>query len=269
MRVNTEMGMNAEREADADRGVKPLYTYAFVRWPVALSGQFELPPGIAGSLQILTGKDTIEDASDYATDPDLASAENSLAALVEPDLDIAKLQTYDRQLVQAVLSHDRVIQSIFQQTTVLPLRFGTCFPSALALQAHLQSQRSHYAASLQQWADQAEYLLTLLPVVAAIPPLDTSLTGKAYFLAKKQHIQAEAEFQRQQQDEFNGLLAELAHHYGVHRSEAQAGVEKVYVLGDRRSLPDLVAQTTVWNRTCQYWRVTVGEALPPYHFMAA
>ena len=50
-----------------------------------------------------------------------------LAAVVEPELALETIEQDDSQLIQAVIGHDRVIQTLFQQITVLPLRFGTCF----------------------------------------------------------------------------------------------------------------------------------------------
>ena len=78
-----------------------LYTYAFLKTPTE---KLKLPVGI--------------------TNPVLLITSGTLSAVVEPEVCLDTLQNDEECLIQAVLCHDRVIYELFQQTTVLPLRFG-------------------------------------------------------------------------------------------------------------------------------------------------
>ncbi len=49
---------------------------------------------------------------------------SGLAAIIEPEISLEAIQATDERLLQAVLNHDRVIRELFQQTPLLPLRFG-------------------------------------------------------------------------------------------------------------------------------------------------
>ena len=50
---------------------------------------------------------------------------DQIAAIVEFGIDLEALQSDDQRLLNAVLSHDRVVCDLFQQFTILPIRFGT------------------------------------------------------------------------------------------------------------------------------------------------
>ncbi|NJN85486.1 MAG: hypothetical protein HC881_03200 [Leptolyngbyaceae cyanobacterium SL_7_1] len=124
-----------------------MYTYAFLHRQTSIA---DLPFGIVGSLQRV---DT-----------------PSLSAVVETQVDLDLVQQSDDRLVQAVLAHDRVIQHLFSQTTVLPLRFGTCFVSHEALLEHLHFHDTDYLAKLNTLANKAEYVLKAIPL-APLPHL--------------------------------------------------------------------------------------------------
>jgi hypothetical protein len=98
-----------------------LYTYAFLKTPIE---SLTLPVGIANPLLLITGGD--------------------LSAVVEPEVCLDTLQNDDERLIQSVLCHDRVICQLFQQTTILPLRFGTSFLETENLLTHLCSHGQEY-----------------------------------------------------------------------------------------------------------------------------
>jgi hypothetical protein len=222
-----------------------MYTYAFLLDPAS---PLDLPDGIAGSLQLMRM--------------------NHLAALVEPDLASESLQTNDENLMQAVLAHDRVIRAAFQQATVLPLRFGTCFVSRQALLEHLASHSAEYLDKLVRLQNKVEYPLKLVPIASAEPPLGEGLKGKDYFLAKKQLYQAQAEWQQQQQAELERLTGAIAQTYpDFVRSKSDDGVERIYLLGDRQRERLLYQSFKTWQTECPHWQFSLGEALPPYHFV--
>ncbi|MFM7425915.1 MAG: GvpL/GvpF family gas vesicle protein [Elainella sp.] len=222
-----------------------MYTYAFLFNSGLLP---ELPEGIWGSLELI-GADR-------------------LAALVEPGLSAEALQQSDRQLMQAVLSHDRVIQEVFQQTTVLPLRFGTYFISRQGLLDHLYANQQTYIDKLTQLQGKAEYVLKLNPLPFPEAAIAAETTGKDYFLAKKQRYQDQTSWQQQQQAELNRLTRLLETQYVWSRAEPDSTAsttERIYLLADGdRSLQE---QLPTWQQQCPSWELVLGEPLPPYHFV--
>jgi hypothetical protein len=222
-----------------------MYTYAFLP-------RSEIPPklpeGILGDLALVNGA--------------------YLSAVVEPELQAEQLQNSDERLMQAVWVHDRVIQELFRQTVVLPLRFGTYFVSREGLLEHLATRSSEYLQKLAKLQGKAEYVLKLTPVERSQPSIESELKGKDYFLAKKQRYQSQAEQQQQQQSELEQLMQAIAQHYpDAVRSEPKDGVERIYLLASflasftpHQSLPS-------WQSQCPHWQLSLGEALPPYHFV--
>jgi hypothetical protein len=221
-----------------------MYTYAFLP---AHSG-LDLPEGIAGSLQLVWTE--------------------GVAAIVEPDLAMEVLQDNDKQLVQAVMSHDRVIRELFEQTTVLPLRFGTCFVSRQGLIDHLESHGAAYLGKLNGLQGKAEYPLKLVPVPFVEPSIGADVKGKDYFLAKKQIYQTQTEWHLQQQAELEKLLEAIAQRYpDWGQGEPDQGVERVYILGDRQDERMLHEFIKTWQVAYPHWEISLGESLPPYHFV--
>jgi hypothetical protein len=224
-----------------------MYTYAFLLHP---KRPFDLPAGIKSKAQLVSMED--------------------IAALVELDLDFETLQQSDETLMQAVLAHDRVLRELFQQVTVLPLRFGTRFVSHQGLLDHLKAHQAEYLAKLDWLKNKAEYLLKLSPVPP--PPEEKTIApdqkGRDYFLAKKQAYQAQLEWQQQQQSELEQLLQTIAPYYPHWvRGEASNGTERVYVLGDRIQERLLYEYAQRWQMQFCRWQLSVGDPLPPYHFV--
>lgn len=222
-----------------------MYTYAFLSHAdIPLS----LPEGIWGSLQLVTV--------------------DGLAALVEPDLTPEALQTSDDVLVQAVLCHDQVIREVFEQATLLPLRFGTCFVSRQGLMEHLGSHSAEYLHKLTKLRGQAEYLLKLAPLAVPNAPIEPDLPGKQYFLAKKHQYQSQTEWQQQQQAELEKLLDTIALRFpNWTQTEPSDDIERIYVLGDRQAELMLYDWVKTWQSLCPRWELSLGQALPPYHFV--
>lgn len=125
----------------------PIYIYGLCPAP---SSALNLPPGLEGDTQLVI--------------------EGAIAALVEADLDLEAIQADNSRLLGAVLSHDRVLCDLFQQTTLLPLRFGTQLASLDHLKAHLATEQARYHSKLQALARQAEYQLKLRPLAVTPPP---------------------------------------------------------------------------------------------------
>ncbi len=223
---------------------EPIYLYSICPRPLA---QMTLPLGLAEPTQLI--------------------AVDNVAALIETGIDLLALQTDEPRLLKAVISHDRVICELFQHTPVLPLRFGTQIASLDYLKAHLSSQAADYTAKLNLLAPKAEYQIKLIAKDLALPPLAPELTGRDYFLAKKQRIQDQAAAQAQQQAELEHLMDHIHSAYGDYlEGEAAEGKASLYVLADRddQSLPQRVDE---WRSQTSQWDLRLSEPLPPYHFV--
>ena len=219
-----------------------MYTYAFLSTIPS-----ELPEGILSLLQIISV--------------------DGLAALVEPDLAPEALQENDQQLVRAVLSHDRIIRELFEQTTVLPLRFGTCFTSRQGLIEHLEANSAEYLIKLEKLQGKAEYALKLTPIAFPEAAIGSEVKGKDYFLAKKQIYQAQAAWQVEQQRELEALFEAIAQQHSWVRGEVDNGIERIYLLGDRQSELWSPASLKTWQLHSAHWELVLGAPLPPYHFV--
>jgi len=225
-----------------------MYTYAFFKTPTT---SLQLSEGIAGDLAVVeTG---------------------ALSALVEPELEFEAIESDDTQLVQAVLMHDRVICNLFWQVTILPLRFGTQFLSRDCLMAHLTENLDKYLNKLNQLEGKAEYRLKLIPIeleASSNPEMNGTMKGRDYFQAKRQQYRTQIDQKDQQQQEFQQILAEIEQVYPATKLEAGSdGVEKLYLLIDKREEMSLYQHLSKWQGEYPHWELGLGEALPPYHFV--
>lgn len=196
-------------------------------------------------------------------------AVDGITAVTEPGLAIAPLKEDDEMLVRAVVNHDRVIRELFEHTTLLPLRFGTCFRSEADLLEHLQTHAQQYRDRLKRLQGKAEGVLRLTPrPFAATMPLPEA-GGKAYFLAKKRQYQEQVEYQHRQKQERELLRQAIARHYpdiflGEPRED---GVERLYVLVERDASAELQNHLSAWTEQCPSWDIALEVPLPPYHFV--
>ncbi len=142
-----------------------MYTFAFLKTPIVA---LAMPIGIENSVQFI-GND-------------------SLSAVVESDISLDELKNDDAALMQGVLSHDRVIRELFLQTTILPLRFGTCFPSLQSLLTHLDANQQTYLEKLTQFEGKAEYSLKFAPLPFPEVSVPSETKGKEYFWRRRSNI---------------------------------------------------------------------------------
>jgi len=220
-----------------------MYTYAFLKTPI---DPIAMPIGIENSVQFVSN--------------------DLLSAVVEADVSLDELKNDDATLMQAVLSHDRVIRELFLQTTILPLRFGTCFPSLQSLLAHLDANQQTYLDKLTQFEGKAEYSLKFYPLPfpeVSVPP---ETKGKDYFLAKKKQYQTQLDYQAQQRKEFESIAQTVITTYPrLVMGGTQSEVTAIYLLVDRSQENQLYEAFSSWQLRCPSWQMNIGEALPPYH----
>ncbi|MGD1905175.1 MAG: GvpL/GvpF family gas vesicle protein [Leptolyngbyaceae cyanobacterium] len=220
-----------------------IYIYGFCVAP--MGADFELPAGIASQTYLIqTG---------------------SLGAIAETHSDIQALKDNDQQLMTAILSHDRVLQDVFDQVPVLPLRFGTQFNQVSAVEAYLHNHQDHYLKRLELLADKAEYLLKLKPKIVDTPPLSDTLTGRDYFLAKKARLQAQSSYQQTQQQQLQALIAHLQQVGHVLLSPTQEGQQRLHLLATRQKTV-VEGDLSQWQAIAPTWEMYCSDPLPPYHF---
>lgn len=186
-----------------------------------------------------------------------------LMAVIEPNLQLEDLQQNDAMLLQAVLAHDRVIRELFLQTTVLPLRFNA-FPTLTHLKADLETNQARYLAILEQLAGQIELTLKLIPVEMPEPQIAPELKGKEYFLAKKQVYQAQQQQRDAQAQEFNLVMQAIAQFYPI---VIQSDSQQAYLLIHQEKVVALQQQLSNLEKKITSWELSLGEALPPFHFV--
>ncbi|MEO1068215.1 MAG: GvpL/GvpF family gas vesicle protein [Cyanobacteria bacterium J06638_6] len=224
---------------------EPIYLYSICPRPLH---PLTLPLGLAEPTQLI--------------------AVDDIAAVVETGVNLETLQTDEPRLLNAVLSHDRVICELFQHTPLLPLRFGTQIASIEHLKAHLADQRADYVAKLTALEPKVEYQIKFLAHGVELPPLGEGLTGREYFLAKKQRLHEQTAVQVQQQQQLDQFFDDIHNTYGdTVEAESPAGEAKVYLLVDRAAIADLERQLASWRSQAPRWDIVLSAPLPPYHFV--
>ncbi|MDZ8240486.1 MAG: GvpL/GvpF family gas vesicle protein [Nostoc sp. ChiQUE01a] len=193
---------------------------------------------------------------------------SGLAAIIEPEISLEGIQATDERLLQAVLIHDRVIRELFQQTPLLPLRFGNGFTSQETLLNHLEKHQQQYLETLTYLADKVEYSLKATPC-NLLDESDTSdARGKAYLLAKKQRYQTQQAFQAQQSEQWELLNQLILKTYtNVICETRQPDVRQIHFLAQRNNSTVSTEQFSLWQVQCLHWQLALSEPLPPYHFL--
>jgi hypothetical protein len=193
---------------------------------------------------------------------------DQIAAVVEFGIDLEALQTDDQRLLNAVLSHDRVVCDLFKQFTILPIRFGTQLASTDKLKEYINSEYQTYLEKLQSLEHKCEYQIKLIPEAVSLPPAPEGLKGRDYFLAKKQRLQDQTTAQEQQQTELSALFEQIQATFpDAVGASNEDGTAKVYILLNYDQAPTLRQKAEHWQAEATYWNLSLSEALPPYHFV--
>lgn len=198
-----------------------------------------------------------------------------LIAAIEPNVDIEALKLLPEQsLMQAIVHHDRLICELFNQRTLLPLRFGTAFVSISALETYLKDESERLLASLQRLDGYAEFLIT---GSAIAPKVETSvnLKGKDYLLAKRSQYLQQEQWRSQLQEEvldyrqtiIDSLNPDLYKPEFQHVETQGSEDVRVYALLPRSQVKFLQDSVRSWEEEHSHWQIAWSEALPPYHFL--
>ncbi|BAY90508.1 MULTISPECIES: GvpL/GvpF family gas vesicle protein [unclassified Tolypothrix] len=222
-----------------------LYTYAFFNTPDI---PLNLPEGNTSQLFLIHG--------------------SGISAVVEPGISLESVQNNDEQVIKMVLAHDRIIRELFQQTTILPLRFGTSFASPATLLKHIESHGAEYREKLDYIQGKTEYNLKLLPRIFQEPVKSSISGGRDYFLAKKQHFENQKAYMIAQAEEKSSLVNLITDIYQSAVIVQDKGEEiRVYFLVNHQDKLSFLEQFLTWQEACPRWDFCLGEGLPPYHFV--
>jgi len=198
-----------------------------------------------------------------------------LAAIVEEGFPAQACANSEAALIEAIVSHDRILLSVFAIQTILPLRFGTEFASEQALIQHLEKNQIGYLRAIDALKNKAEISLKLSATQSAPEPIPSELKGREYFLAKKEQSQQQ-QFIEQYLDRDRALLLQQLSDRGIQMFEKT--VDHYLLLCDRNfdlesSLEHWQAEMGECDRTNQsksqsknQWIWKISEELPPYHF---
>ncbi|NEQ75546.1 MAG: gas vesicle synthesis protein GvpW [Okeania sp. SIO2C9] len=222
------------------------YVYAFVNLP---KSSLALPKGMEKEVELITYQ--------------------NLAAVTEADISIEAIQETDEKLLQAVLTHDLVVREIFQQTSLIPLRFGNAFATVENIVNHLQNNQQQYLTTLTQLAEKAEYTIKFSPVSPPSNLESSNARGKAYLLAKKQRFQQQQAFQTEQRQQLENIRQLILKEYpqAVWKNSTEGETKQVHLLANSEVEVLTTQQLPTWQAECSYWEISLSEPLPPYHFV--
>jgi hypothetical protein len=200
-----------------------------------------------------------------------------IVAIVSAGIDLTELrQLPESELLEKILEHDQVICQVFQHCPIVPVRFGTAFPSEALLHSYLQQYKDALVRKLYFLQQKAEYALEFIAKPVPNPNLSKSeppSDGKSYLLGKKQQYQAQklwhdrlTNSQNQWMNYLQSYCGQYATPYPILCLPTSDQPHKFYLLlslSQRLELDNLLQQNSdKWTE----WQWQWGEPLPPYHF---
>lgn len=196
---------------------------------------------------------------------ELAVYEN-IVAVIEKDISIKDLQATEDVLLKTVISHDRVMQNIFSQVPLIPLRFGTIFLSITSLVTHLKNNQSRYIEELKKVTQKVEYTIKFIPAVYQSDNFkNVQITGKNYLLAKKKSYQLQQKFILEQQSQWQKIKQTIFQNFLDNSIlDEEQEIKKIFLLVDRNI--NINNLTDMWKQLCCHWEIIITEPLPCYHF---
>ena len=222
-----------------------IYVYAILLSP---ENKIDLPQGIEKKVELIVYK--------------------NIAAIVERDVSIQNLQDTEDILLKAVVTHDRVIQNIFAQFSLLPLRFGSGFASVSNLLDHLKNERQQYLEKLDRLANKVEYVVKFTPL--SFQPDETkktNLKGKNYLLAKKKNYQLQQKFILEQENQWQEIKANTSQKlFNNTIIKDREEIKQIFLLEEQDTNIDNLINT--WQQKASNWQITTDKPLPCYHFAA-
>lgn len=220
-----------------------IYVYAIL---FSSNQELDFPQGIQGRVEMIS----------YG----------NIAAIIEQDILIQNLQKTEAILLKAIISHDQVIQSIFSQVSLLPLRFGTGFTSLDSLLENLKNNQSQYSQKLNRLTNNVEYCIKFIPLeFKSNKAQDLNLKGKSYLLAKKKNYQLQQEFISNQENQWEAIKDSISQEFSDNiLIQEQETIKQIFLLEKQHTNIDILINS--WRKKVPTWQITTSLPLPCYHF---
>lgn len=176
---------------------------------------------------------------------------------------------------RAILDHARVVSECFQNTTVLPFRFGTVFDNDEALRRSVRANRKAFVESVTKLRGKAEMHLKLIikdgSLKEAMTDIELPATAGGEYLTK---LREKAARQRERQTRARAISVQV--HKLFNPLDEEVCCKKVDSGGMLIDIAHLVDHKSVEKYQNRY--TTIGKHLkdievqlsvpwPPYHFM--
>ena len=220
-----------------------IYVYAIL---FSSTKELDFPQGIQGRVEMIS----------YG----------NIAVIIERDILIQNLQKTEDILLKAIVTHDQVIQSIFSQVSLLPLRFGTGFTSLDSLLENLKNNQSQYNQKLHKLTNCVEYCIKFIPLDFKINKAkDLDLKGKSYLLAKKKNYQLQQEFISNQENQWKAIKESISQEFADNiLIQEQEAIKQIFLLEKQQNNIDILINS--WQQKAPNWQITTSLPLPCYHF---
>lgn len=187
--------------------------------------------------------------------------------------DASRLQSPEAQMAQR--EHAKVIAGCFQQSTVLPFRFGTTFEDDDALRRSVRSNQRHFMANVERLRGMAEMHLKVVvdDVVAPVREGDhraAGATGHTYLT----DLRESAARQRERQSRARALSLQMhrmflpvAEEVTCKRMESGKMLLDIAHLVDKKTVERYQNKYTSASMQMKDCAMQLSGPWPPYHFV--
>jgi hypothetical protein len=163
-----------------------------------------------------------------------------------------------------VLHHERVVETIMANGTVLPLRFGTQLEREEQLAAQLAARHDELSRSLERVRGKAELGVRMIPKRPVSDRRAVETTGRGYLLAR---VRAHRRYQQAIREVHAALLA-LSRASCIRQSQKPPAVLVAAYLFDSERVAEFRRQADQLARRQPGMKVIVTGPWPPYSFAA-
>jgi hypothetical protein len=175
---------------------------------------------------------------------------------------------------QAVVDHARVVSECFQNSTVLPFRFGTIFDTDEALRRAVRANRKALVDSVGRLRGKAEMHLKLLvkdgSLISAMDNVELPSTAGREYLTK---LREKAARQRERQTKARALSVQVHKLFGpleedvcCRKIDASGMLLDIAHLVDHKSIEKYQTRFNTAQRQLKNCELVITGPWPPYHF---
>lgn len=187
--------------------------------------------------------------------------------------DASRLQGVEAQMAQR--EHAKVIAGCFQQSTVLPFRFGTTFEDDDALRRSVRSNQRHFMANVERLRGMAEMHLKVVVDDVVVParegdhraagaPGHTYLTDLRESAARQRERQSRA---RALSLQMHRMFLPVAEEVTCKRMESGKMLLDIAHLVDKKTVERYQNKYTSASLQMKDCAMQLSGPWPPYHFV--